>query len=211
MLPSASITTGTTSAFNFHSFPNSIYKSWYLSIFSCSFTMIFWSPGTATSMIKQLFTILSMHTIWDRLCSITVSDWIGKSHKILHPSFSSTESGTCSYHLSLHSRWNFVDSSQWTLSCLFRYWFFARLGQALMMCVTLSTFSLQSLQCAVSLVLSMLYFTELVLIACSCAGQSWISPFSALLSSTIPFCYFHCGILFPSQIVHEGFFLPLFQ
>ena len=54
MLPSASITTGTTSAFNFHSFPNSIYKSWYLSIFSCSFTMIFCSPGIAMSMIKQL-------------------------------------------------------------------------------------------------------------------------------------------------------------
>ena len=57
-----------------------------------------------------------------------------------------------------------------TLSCLFQYWFFARLGQGLM-CVTLPTFSLQSLQHGVSLVLSVLYFTKLVLIACSCAAQ----------------------------------------
>ena len=120
-----------------------------------------------------------MHTISGRLCSITLSVWLGKSHKILHPSFSSTESGTCSYHFSLHSRWNFLHSSQWaffgTLSCLFLYWFFARLGQGLMMCVTLSIFLLQSLQRGISLVLSMLLFTELVLIACSCAMQRKLS------------------------------------
>ena len=134
---------------------------------------MFWSPGIAMSMIKQLFGILSMDTISGRLCSITLSVWIGKSHKILRPSLSSTESGTCSYYLSLHSKWNFLGSSQWisfaTLSCLFRYWFFPRLGQALMMCVTLSTSSLQNLQSGVSLVLSILYFTELVLIAYSCS------------------------------------------
>ena len=94
---------------------------------------------------------------------------------ILHLSFSSTESGKCSYHLSLHSRWNFLHSSKWIsfaiLSYLFQYWFFARLGQTLMIFVTLSTFSLQSLLHGVSLVLSMLYFIEFVLIACSCAAQ----------------------------------------
>ena len=91
------------------------------------------------------------------------------------------ESGKCSYHLSLHFRWNFLHSNHWiffaTLSCLFRYWFFARLGQALMMCVTLSTFSLQSLQRGVSLVLSMLYLTELVIIDLSCATQSRLSVY----------------------------------
>ena len=51
-----------------------------------------------------------------------------------------------------------------------------------MMCVTFSTFLLQSLQCGVSLVLSMLYFTELVLIACSYAAQRRLSVF--LFSST---------------------------
>ena len=179
MLPSVSTTTGTTSAFNFHSFPNSIPKFCYFSIFSRCFTMIFWSPGLMMSMIKQLFATLSMHTISGCLCSTTLSVWIGKSHKILHLSISSTESGTCLYHLSLHSRWNLLYRSQWvffaTLSCLFWYWFFPGLGQALMMCVTVSTFSLQSRQRGVSLVLSILYFTELVLIACSCSAQRRLS------------------------------------
>ena len=75
----------------------------------------------------------------------------------------------------LHSRWNFCHFSQWiffaTLSCIFRYWFFARLGKALIICVTLSIFSLQSLQSGVSLVLLILYFTKLVRIACPCAQQ----------------------------------------
>ena len=121
-LPSAPTTTGTTSAFNFHSFPNSTHKSWHLSMFSCSFRMIYWSP-MVMSMIKQTFAILLVHTISDRLCSITLSVWIGKSHKILHLSFSSFESET--YHLSLHSSWNFLHSSHWiffaNLSCLFWY------------------------------------------------------------------------------------------
>ena len=141
--------------------------------------MIFWSPGMAMSMIKQLFAILSMNTISGRLCSITLSVWIEKFHKVLNPPFSSTESGTCSYHLSLHSKRNFLHSSQWfffaTFSCFFRYWLFARLGQVLMMCVILSTFLLESLQRWVSLVLSILYFTELVLIACSCATERRLS------------------------------------
>ena len=79
MIPSAPTITGTTSAFHVHSFPNSILKSWYLSIFSCSFMIIFWSSGIAMSMIKQLFAILLMHTTSGRLCSITLSVWIGKS------------------------------------------------------------------------------------------------------------------------------------
>ena len=49
-----------------------------------------------------------------------------------------------------------------TLSRLFQYCFFGRLGQMLMICVKISTFPLQSLQSGVSMVLSMLYFTELV-------------------------------------------------
>ena len=67
--------------------------------------MIFWSPGVVMSMIKQLFAVLSMHTISGRL---TLSVCTGKSHKILHPSFSNTESGAYSCHLSLRFRWNLV-------------------------------------------------------------------------------------------------------
>ena len=43
------------------------------------------------------------------------------------------------------------------------------------MCVTFSIFSLQSLQSRVSLPLSILFFTELVLIACSCVAQKRLS------------------------------------
>ena len=179
MIPIAPTTTGTTSVFEFYSFPNSIRKSWYLSICCCSFPVIFWSPGMAMSLIKQLFAILLMHTISSCLCLIILSFCIGKSHKILDLLFSSTVSETCSYHLSLHSRQDFLHRSQSiffaTLSCFFQYWFFARLGQALMMCMTPSTFSLRSLQHGVSLVLSMLYLSKLVLIACSCPGQRKIS------------------------------------
>ena len=37
------------------------------------------------SMNKQLFAILSIHTISGRLCSITMAVWSGKSHKVLDP------------------------------------------------------------------------------------------------------------------------------
>ena len=204
MVPSAPTTTGTSSAFNFPSFPNSIGKSWYLSISSCSFTMMFWSHGMAMSMIKQLFAILSMHTILDHLCSITLSSWIEKSHKILHHSFSSTELGTCSYHLSLHSRWNFLHISQLiffaTLSQLFQYWFFARLGKALMMCVTLSVLEFHwSCQCYTLIS----QFFQLVLVQ---HKRDFQSPFSGLYSSTTTTLYFHYDILSPLQIVHVAIF-----
>ena len=98
---------------------------------------------------------------------------------------SSTELRTCSYLSLLHSRRNFLHTRFFTLSCLFKSWFFSILRQALIMCVTLSTLPLQSLQSRVSLVMLMSCFTELVLIACSCAAQKdFQSPFSALLSST---------------------------
>ena len=42
-------------------------------------------------------------------------------------------------------------------------------------CVAFSKFLLQSLECAASLVLPMLYFTELVLITCLCAAQRRLS------------------------------------
>ena len=71
-----------------------------------------------------------------------------------------------------------------------------------MMCVTVSTFSSQSLQSGVLIVLSILYFTELVLTAFSAAVQTRLSvslfsyPF---LNNTIS--YVHCGIMFTLQIV----------
>ena len=54
------------------------------------------------SIIKQLFAILSMHTISGCLCSITLSNWMGKSHKIifyiLHPALNQEHvHTTCHY------------------------------------------------------------------------------------------------------------------
>ena len=127
---SAPITTRTTSAFSFHSFPTQFYSQilvlvyFFLFIFS-----VFWSPGMAISLIKQLFAILLMHTILGRLCSITLSVWIGKTHKILHPSFSSTESWNMfisfviTFQVGLFA-WQLVDLFA-TLSDLFRYLVFA--------------------------------------------------------------------------------------
>ena len=71
-----------------------------------------------------------------------------------------------------------------------------------MMCVTVSTFSSQSLQSGVLLVLSILYFTELVLTAFSAAVQTRLSVFLCsyrFLNHTIS--YVHCGIMFTLQIV----------
>ena len=63
-----------------------------------------------------------------------------------------------------------------------------------MMCVTHSEFLFRILQRGVSLVLLMLYFSELVLIECPSAVQRF--TFS-----------FHCGILFLSQIVNVALFV----
>ena len=57
-----------------------------------------------------------------------------------------------------------------------------------------------------------IYFTELLLIASSCAAKRrlLISLFSSPFLNHSTF-YFHRGILFPSQIVHLVLFPPLFQ
>ena len=60
---SVPITTRTTSAFSFHSFPNSIRKSWYLCIFSCLsslyFGLITFQVGLFAWQLIDLFATLS--------------------------------------------------------------------------------------------------------------------------------------------------------
>ena len=59
IVPNAPITIGTIVTFMFHSFFNSLARSWYLSFFSFSFRFILWSAGTAKSTIlKRLFFFL---------------------------------------------------------------------------------------------------------------------------------------------------------
>ena len=173
--------------------------------------MIFRSPGMAMPMIKQLFAVLLMHTISGCLCSISLSVWIGKSHKILHSSFSSTESGRCSYHLSLHSKRNFLNSSHWnffaTLSCLFRYWFFAILGKALMMCDTFNIFvakvKREVLEIFPNAILHVISSNRFMM--CS-TKETFSLPFQLSFPQPLPFFYFPWGTPFSSQIVHVVFF-----
>ena len=121
-IPKAPTTIGITIALTSHNSCNCNLKSWYLVIISSSFTLMFWSPGTAMSMILHFLFFLSMTTRSGLLSSISVSVWIAKSQSILHLPFSSTRSGLCENHLSSHSISNFLHRSQCTffpcLSCL---------------------------------------------------------------------------------------------
>ena len=60
MHPSAPATTGTTSTFfSNQSLFSSLFKFWYFSIFSISFSRILQSPGIVTSMMTHDFAFLS--------------------------------------------------------------------------------------------------------------------------------------------------------
>ncbi len=54
-VPSAPITIGITVTFMFHAFFSSLTSSWYLSLFSLSFSFTFWSSGKAKSAIRQVY------------------------------------------------------------------------------------------------------------------------------------------------------------
>ena len=63
IVPKAPTTIGLTVALTSQNFWTCNLKSWYLVIFSSSFTLMFWSPGTAMSMILHSLFSLSMTTI----------------------------------------------------------------------------------------------------------------------------------------------------
>ena len=56
-VPKAPITIGIIFTFMFHSFFNSLARSWYLSLFSLSFSFIQWSIGKAKSTIFQILSL----------------------------------------------------------------------------------------------------------------------------------------------------------
>ena len=84
--------TGITVALTFHNFYSFNLKFWYLVIFSSYFTLIFWSPGTAMSMI--LHSLFSSST----MPGISLSVCIAKSQSILDFSSSCNDSDWCEYH-----------------------------------------------------------------------------------------------------------------
>ena len=57
-VPKAPITTGIIVTFMFHSFFNSLARSWYLFFFSFSLNFSMWSAGTAKSTILQVLFCL---------------------------------------------------------------------------------------------------------------------------------------------------------
>ena len=94
---------GITIALRSYNFCTSNLKFWYLVIFSSSFKLMFWSPGTAMLMVLHSLLSLSLTTISGLRCSISLSVWIAKPQSILHLSFSSAASGSCENHLSSHA------------------------------------------------------------------------------------------------------------
>ena len=90
-VPKAPTTIGVTVDLTSHIFSLCNLKSWYLVIFSSSFTLMFWSPRTAMSMILNSLFSLSMTTISGLRSSISSSVLIAKSQSI----FSSTGSSWC--------------------------------------------------------------------------------------------------------------------
>ena len=74
ILPRAPITTGTISTFlNFHNLVTSLFKSWYFSTFSFSFSSTLTSAGTAISIIIPFCSFLSITIRSGRLAYITLS------------------------------------------------------------------------------------------------------------------------------------------
>ena len=127
-VPKAPITIGVIVTFVFYSFFNSLARSWYLSLFSHSFSFILWSAGTAKSTIFIRSGLLA---------EIRWSVYISKSNRFLCVSFSRIGAGLCIYHLFVWSNLNFLHISQWitlpTPSCLALYTFCANLLHLLIM------------------------------------------------------------------------------
>ena len=127
-LPRAPITTGTISTFlNFHNLLISLFKSWYFSTFSFSFSSTLTSAGTAISIIIPFCSFLSITIRSGRLASIRLSHWTFMSHSTLTSSFSTAPSGACSYHFLMCYNPFFLQISQSTffatLSCRLLYSF----------------------------------------------------------------------------------------
>ena len=135
-------------------------KSSYFTTFSNSFVLMLWSSGSLGVDDRNIKPSMFYFSI----CIV-------KFHGILHFSFSSTGSGWWEYHFSLHSVSNFLRRT-----LLYRTLSFpANWEQKQTICVILWTFSLYGFHKEDTFILSMAYFTEFVLRACSFAAQIRLS------------------------------------
>ena len=117
--PRAPMTTGTTVAFLSQSRSTSIFRSWYLVIFSTSFCWILLSQGIATSTSHTCF--FSTTVMSGMLCARCLSVWILKSQRILASFFCSTYSILCSHHLSAAGGWYFLLRFQCSIEATLLY------------------------------------------------------------------------------------------
>ena len=136
----APITIGTTVTFIFHSFSNSLARSWYLSLLF-TFLQIYSVvrrdgkvDNFANSLFFSFFFLLIIRS--SLLARIRWSVCMLNSHRSLCVSFSRTGAGLCIYHLLVWSNLNLLHISQWiilpTQSCLALYSFCANLLQRLL-------------------------------------------------------------------------------
>ena len=184
-IPKTPATIGVIVALTSHNFSTCNLKFWYLVIFSISFNLMFWSPGTAMLMILHSLFPLSMTTISGFQCSISLSVWIAKSQSI--------GSSWCENHLSLHSISTFLHRRQYTffskfvvsLPVLFSS---QRTELELTIWETISTVSLQNLHSRDTSWRSMSFFVAFVLSACSWAGHTRLLV-SLFRSSAFSQCY----------------------
>ena len=203
IVPNAPITIGTVVTFMFHSFSNSVARSWYLSFFSLSFRFILWSTRTAKSTILQIlfFFLLLIIMRSSLLAGIRWSVCMLKSHRSLYVSFSRTGARLCVYHLFIWSNWNFLHISQWTTlptqSCLALYSFCANLLHSLIMWLIVLSQSPRSLHLLFFFcVLSILALIWLVLMALSCTAIRRDSVSLLKFPFLSQFQVFWCEMLF---------------
>ena len=150
----------------------SIFRSWYLLIFSSSFSSILPSPGIATSIIHARF--FSTTVMSGMLCARCLSVCILKSQRILTSSFCRTLSTFYSHLLSAVGRLCFLQRFQCsidaTLSCRSLKSVCAILLQKLTKWSIVSSFTLHNRHLLSLEVLSILALMALILIAWSCAA-----------------------------------------
>ena len=132
----------------------SLARSWYLYLFSHSFSFILWSDGTAKSTILQVLSFLLIIIKSGLLTGIKWSVCMLKSHWSLYVVFSRTGAGLCIYHLLVWSNLSYLHISHWitllTQSCLALYSLCANLLHSLIIWLMVSLLSL--------LLLLLLYF-----------------------------------------------------
>ena len=150
----------------------SLFKSWYFTTFSLSFSPSLTSAGTTISVIISFRYFLPIKIISGLLASIRLSHWMLISHNTLTSSFSAAPSGMYSYYFSVFSNPFFLQSSQWTflttLLCRLLYSLWANFSHLLTKFYTLSPVFPHNLHRG----LSMWCFTYFVLMACSCAAHN---------------------------------------